>query len=262
MIRFPVLGGRWLVSDDVDAVVLTQQVVRQVPTAKIGDRILLSIDGRPTEWRLVGVVMEVGGGGAYVSSAGYAQESGSAGTGRVIRVVAAEERDRIIRAAERALDEARIGVERSMPLDRLYVAMVGHVEVPVRMLIAASVLLALIGGLGLASMLTVNVLERTRELGVMRAIGATPLVILKIIVGEGVLTAAMSWFVALLLSLPLTRALDMLAAQMFGAPLPFTISVMAAAMWLGLVLVIAATASAAPALRASRLVVRQALAYE
>jgi putative ABC transport system permease protein len=262
MIRFPVLEGRWLVSDDVDAVVLTQQVVRQVPTAKIGDRILLSIDGRPTEWRLVGVVMEVGGGGAYVSSAGYAQESGSAGTGRVIRVVAAEERDRIIRAAERALDEARIGVERSMPLDRLYVAMVGHVEVPVRMLIAASVLLALIGGLGLASMLTVNVLERTRELGVMRAIGATPLVILKIIVGEGVLTAAMSWFVALLLSLPLTRALDMLAAHMFGAPLPFTISVMAAAMWLGLVLVIAATASAAPALRASRLVVRQALAYE
>jgi putative ABC transport system permease protein len=60
----------------------------------------------------------------------------------------------------------------------------------------------------------------------------------------------------------LTRALDMLAAHMFGAPLPFTISVMAAAMWLGLVLVIAATASAAPALRASRLVVRQALAYE
>jgi putative ABC transport system permease protein len=140
--------------------------------------------------------------------------------------------------------------------------MAGHVEVPVRMLIAASVLLALIGGLGLASMLTVNVLERTRELGVMRAIGATPLVILKIIVGEGVLTAAMSWLVALLLSLPLTRALDMLAAHMFGAPLPFTISVMAAAMWLGLVLVIAATASAAPALRASRLVVRQALAYE
>src|SRR4029453_12022335 len=122
MIRFPVLEGRWLVSDDVDAVVLTQQVVRQVPTAKIGDRILLSIDGRPTEWRLVGVVMEVGGGGAYVRRGGLAQESGSAGTGRVIRVVAAEERDRIIRAAERALDEARIGVERSMPLDRLYVA--------------------------------------------------------------------------------------------------------------------------------------------
>ena len=262
MIRFPVLLGRWLASDDIDAVVLSQQLFRQISPAQIGDRILLSIDGRPTEWRLVGVVMEVGGGGAYVSSAGYAQASGSTGTGRDIRLVAASEHDRVVRAAERALDEARIGVERSMPLDRMYVVMVGHVEVPVRMLIAASVLLALIGGLGLASMITVNVLERTRELGVMRAIGARPIVILEVIVGEGVLTAAISWFVALLLSLPLTRALGLTAARMFGAPLPFTISVLAATAWLGLVLVIAAVASAAPALRASRLVVRQALAYE
>jgi putative ABC transport system permease protein len=262
MIRFPVLQGRWLASDDVDAVVLTQQVFRQLPTTNIGDRVLLSIDGKPTEWHLVGVVMEVGGGGAYVSKIGYARASGSAGIGRDIRLVAADEPDRVVRAAERALDEARIGVERSMPLDRLYVAMVGHVEVPVRMLIAASVLLALIGGLGLASMMTVNVLERTRELGVMRAIGANPVVILKVIVGEGVLTAVMSWFVAVLLSLPLTRALGLLATRMFGAPLPFTTSVVAATVWLGLVLVIAAVASAAPALRASRLVVRQALAYE
>ena len=51
-----------------------------------------------------------------------------------------------------------------MPLGRLYVAMVGHVEVPVRMLIAAAVLLALIGGLGLGSMMAVNVIERTRAL--------------------------------------------------------------------------------------------------
>ena len=72
----------------------------------------------------------------------------------------------------------------------------------------------------------------------------------------------MSCFEALLLSLPLTRALGLLAARMFGAPLPFTISAVGATTWLGLVLVIAATASAVPALRASRLVVRQPLAYE
>jgi putative ABC transport system permease protein len=266
MIKFPVIEGRWLASDDIDAVVVTPHVLSQVAPAKIGDRVLLSMAGRPTEWRIVGVVMEIGGGGAYVSSAGYARASGSEGTGRDIRLVAAgtssDERDRVVRAAERALDEAGIGVQRSMPLDRLHAAMVGHVEVPVRMLVAAAVLLALIGGLGLASMMTVNVLERTRELGVMRAIGARPAVILKVIVGEGVLIAAMSWCLALLVSLPLTRALGVLAGHMFGSPLPFAVSTMGATAWLGLVLVIAAVASAAPALRASRLVVREALAYE
>ena len=149
-----------------------------------------------------------------------------------------------------------------MPLDRLQAAMIGHVEVPVTMLLAASVLLALIGGLGLASLMTVNVLERTRELGVMKAVGAVPAVILKVIVAEGVLIAATSWLLALLLSLPLTRAVGLLAGHVFGAPLPFTVSILAAAAWLGLVLVIAVAASAAPALRAARLVVREALAYE
>lgn len=266
MIRFPVIEGRWLASDDIDAVVITPHVLNQVAPAKVGDRILLSVAGRPTEWRIVGVVMEIGGGGAYVSSAGYSRASGSEGTGRDIRLVAAatsaRERDRVVRAAERALDDAGIGVQRSMPLDRLHAAMVGHVEVPVRMLVAAAVLLALIGGLGLASMMTVNVLERTREIGVMRAIGARPMVILKVIVGEGVLIAAMSWCLALLLSLPLIRALGVLAGHMFGSPLPFVVSTTGATAWLGLVLVIAAGASAAPALRASRLVVREALAYE
>ena len=267
MIKFPVIEGRWLASDDTDAIVLTPAMFRQIPTAKIGDKILLSIAGRSTAWRIVGVAMAVGGGGmAFVSSAGYARVSGTEETGSDIRLATstdtAEERGRVIRAAEHALDQAGIGLQRSMPLDRLHAAMIGHVEVPVGMLVAASVLLALIGGLGLASMMTVNVLERTRELGVMKAVGAMPAVILKVIVGEGVLIAAMSWLLALILSLPLTRAVGLLAGTMFGAPLPFTVSIFAAAIWLGLALVIAVAASAAPALRAARLVVREALAYE
>src|SRR5262249_39948656 len=155
------------------------------------------------------------------------------GTGRDIRLVvtpsARAERGRIVREAEHALDEAGIVVEKSMPLDRLHRALAGHVEVPVRMLIAASMLLALIGGLGLASMMTVNVLERTRELGVMRAIGARSGIILRVIIGEGVFTAALSWVVALLLSLPLIRVLGLTAVNMFGAPLPFIVSGAAAA---------------------------------
>jgi putative ABC transport system permease protein len=266
MMKFPLLEGRWLASDDIDAVVLTPMILAQIPAAKIGDRILLSIAGKPTAWKLVGLVLEVGGGGAYVSSAGYAKASGSEGTGSDIRLTAstgtAEERAGVVRAAERALDEAGIGVERGMPLDRLHAAMVGHVKVPIAMLIAASVLLALIGGLGLASMMTVNVLERTRELGIMKSVGAVPTVILKVIVSEAVLITATSWLLALLLSLPLTRAVGLLAGGMFGAPLPFIVSASAVAAWLGLALVIAVAASAAPALRAVRLVVRDALAYE
>ncbi len=85
-----------------------------------------------------------------------------------------------------------MSIERSMRLDRLYVAMVGHIEVPAGILIAASALLVLAGGLGLASMTTINVLERTREIGVMKAIGGKPATIVKIIIGECLFIAATS----------------------------------------------------------------------
>jgi hypothetical protein len=76
------------------------------------------------DMKIVGIAMELGGGGAYVSRAGYDKASGSEGTGRDIRLVTASrtagERDRVIRDAERALDDAGMGVERSVPLDRLH----------------------------------------------------------------------------------------------------------------------------------------------
>jgi putative ABC transport system permease protein len=265
MIRFPMVAGRWLAEGDIDTVVIAQRTLREIPGARIGDRIMLSLGGRPTAWRLVGVVLEVGGSGAYVSIAGYARASGSEPIGSDIRLVTSavtvQERARVVAAVERGLDQAGFPVQRSMPLDQLHAAMVGHVEVPVRMLIAASVLLALIGGIGLASMMMVNVLERTREVGVMKAIGARSATIVTVIVGEGVLIGAASWVLALLVSLPLTLAIGLLGRMMLGT-LPFMLSIPAAAGWLALVITTAAIASAAPALRAARVVVREALAYE
>src|SRR5205085_2211145 len=129
------------------------------------------------------------------------------------------------------------------------------------MLISVAVLLAAIGGIGLASMTTVNVLGRTRELGVMKAIGARPRTIVAVIAGEAALIGAASWVIAVLLALPLTAALGLLGRMMHGT-LPFIVSLPAAAGWAGATIAIALVASAAPALRAGRLVVRAALAYE
>ena len=263
MIAFPMIEGRWLRDDDTDAVVLTQSSLRQHPELQLGDQVSLSVGERPTLWTLVGVAREIGGGGAYVPKASHDALAGTAGGGRLVRVVLADggrEGAGVVQL-EDAVASAGLPVERTAPLTTLYVALVGHVEVPVRMLIAAAVLLALIGGLGLASMMTVNVLERTRELGIMKAVGAPPSTIVKIVVSEGVVIAGLSWLLSLIVALPLIAGIGSLATIMFGTPLPFTMSWIAVALWLALVVAIALAATAVPALRASRLIVRQALAY-
>ena len=263
MIDFPMIEGRWLEEADTDAVVLSQQNHRQTAgLPRPGDRISLSIGGRPTNWTVVGIMREIGGGGAYVPKQSYDALAGSAGGGRLLRVAFSDSgRETGIAAVEAALAKAGLSVERTAPLTMLYAALLGHVEVPVRMLISAAVLLALIGGLGLASMMTVNVLERTREFGIMKAVGALPSTIVRIVIGESVTIAVLSWLIAFVVAVPLIVAIGSFARGMFGTPLPFTVSWIAALLWLAFVVAIALAASAVPASRASRQIVRQALAY-
>lgn len=267
MIRFPLLRGRWLRPEDTDAVVLNQTAVSATPKAEIGSTILLSVDGMPTRWTLAGVVEEVGSPpAAYVSDHAFAAVTGAPGTVEMIRLSTsasdAATRTEIIRRVETALDAAGISVQRGMPKAMLRTAMGDHVAVLVSMLIATAGLLALIGGLGLASTMTMNVIERTREIGVMQSIGATPAIVSKVVVGEGVFIGVTSWAFAVVLSLPLSKVIGAIVGNLaFKTPLPLILSYPAVLLWLGLVIAIAAFASAIPARRASRLVIREALAY-
>jgi putative ABC transport system permease protein len=259
LVTYPLIDGRWLAPGDTDAIVLTQQS-HAGGTRKVGDVLTLSLDGEPHEFTIIGVVREIGGSGAFVTRTELDRITGG-GAGQMLRVKFDAGRPDALQRFESSLADAGIGVERAFGIEALYEALVGHVEVPVSMLVSAAVLLAVIGGLGLASMMTIAVVERTREIGVMKAIGAVPSVIVRMIVAEGLFVAGLSWVVSLIAALPLIYAIGRLGTSMFGMPLPFIVSLPGAAIWLGLVVTISLVASAVPALRASSLVVRQALAY-
>jgi putative ABC transport system permease protein len=131
------------------------------------------------------------------------------------------------------------------------------------LLMAMALLMALVGGLGLVGTMGLNVLERTREMGVMRAIGASNGVLRRMMILEGVLIGMLSWLVSVALAVPLGNAMaSIIGRAMLETPVDFAISVPGALLWLLLVTVIAAIASAVPAQNASRLTVREVLAYE
>jgi putative ABC transport system permease protein len=133
----------------------------------------------------------------------------------------------------------------------------------VGMLMAMVALVATVGGLGMASAMSLNVMERRREIGVMRAVGATTSTVLQVILTEGLLIGAMSWIVALAFSLPLSALVGTTIGDMLiETPLELAISPIGAAIWLAIVIVISGVSSAIPALEASELPVHQVLAYE
>jgi putative ABC transport system permease protein len=126
-----------------------------------------------------------------------------------------------------------------------------------------AVLLAVVGGLGLAGTMSINVLERTREIGVMRAVGASDRAVIKIVLTEGVLIGVISWALAAVLAVPLSLGLSHATGMAFlRTPLQYTFSFGGVLIWLGLVIALATAASVLPAWNASRLTVRDVLAYE
>lgn len=263
MIDFPVLAGRWLQPGDRDAVVLNHAALAQQAQLKIGDPVLLSMGGRTSAWRLVGVVEEIGAAGvAYVNDQAFATANASVGSARMIRVAtdAVNAAERARRIAQIEDDLAMAGVDRVQPLSELRTAMGDHIVILIRALLALAFVMAAVGGLGLASTLGISVLERTRELAVMKTLGATQARLVGMVLGEAQIVALLSVLLAFALSLPLTWVLDVLIGRLgFVAPLPFALSPLALLAWLALVLLVSLAAAWPPARRAAQLPIALAL---
>lgn len=265
LVHFPLLAGRWLRPGDGDAVVLNHLALSQAPGTAIGDQITLSLGGRPTTWRVVGIVEEVGAAGvAYVTRDAFERAANTPGQVRMLRVATSasspEARSEIIRAIDRSLQEAGVSVEAVIPLSVLRTAMGDHIVVLIRMLLAMAALMATVAALGLTSTMGTNVLERTREIGVMKAIGATPGQITRLIVGEALFVAAASWVVAVALAVPLTALVGKTVGTLaFRVRLPVLIDLHAIVAWLAIVCLLAVVATLLPARRAGRFTVWGAL---
>ncbi len=130
------------------------------------------------------------------------------------------------------------------------------------MLMALAVIMAIVGGIALMGALFISVAERTKEIGVLRAIGAKTPVIMGMLILEGVLQGGISWLVAAPLSFVLGQPLAVLMGKaMFDIALDYQYHLGAMLIWLVTVVVISILASVLPARAATTISVRESLTY-
>lgn len=111
--------------------------------------------------------------------------------------------------------------------------------------------------------MSLGVLERTREIGVLRAIGASHGAILGMIQFEGLVVATLGWLLAIPLSIPMSLGLGAAFGRiMFRVPPVYLPGFGALLAWLALMLLISLLACAGPAWRAMRVPPALALSYE
>ena len=267
LLDLPLIAGRWLQPDDEAVAVINQSALAH--DLHLGGNIPLRINGKIVTWRIVGVVNELAPhANVYAPPRTILAATGkSPDLTRSARIVT-RQRDipgqlAAAKSIEQALNNAGIDVAAVQSLSDSRKSFADHLVIIKSALIFAALLVVLVGGLGLTSTLTLNVFERTREIGILSAIGATPRTIARDVVFEGMVMAVLSWFIAVIAAIPITFALDDAAGRMFiRSALDFYMSPTAVAAWLLLVLILAALSSFHPARRSARLAVREAIAYE
>jgi putative ABC transport system permease protein len=269
-----IVRGRWLQPEDTRAVVVSEESA-VVNAIDVGDEISLDLGlYGASAWTVVGTYNVIYEGG-FTTEAIYAPlATMQAATGNPDRVSQLFIRldDARARIPHTFADELRTLFEEEGIKVDLYTTAVkvderayldNQFNTVVFMLLGLAALMATVGGIGLMGSLSISVIERRREIGVLRAIGASSSRVLSVFLLEGMMQGFVSWLVAVPLAFLFSQPMARLLGQtMMELDLDYRFNLLAVAIWLVAVLILAAIASFGPARHATHLSVRHSLAYE
>jgi len=262
-------SGRFIQATDVRKLAISEAILRHFPGLQAGDVVTVKINGREEEWQVIGIFKFVGREGilAYAPREYIEQVTNLANRAFSFRVVTeghdresqniiADELDHFFREHGFKVRQAQSG---SASLDTA----VDSLDTLVVFLLIMAILTAVVGAMGLTGTMGMNVLERTREIGIMRAIGADDSAVMRTVIAEGIVIGSISFVLAVILSAPITYGLSyIVSVAVFETPIAVIFTYLGYVIWLGLVLLLSTMASIVPAGNAARLTIREVLAYE
>lgn len=265
-------AGRWLQTGDVDAVVIDTHLLSDYPQLRVGDRLSMIVHGRATEWTIVGIFQTVPNrirptAEVYVPYETYAQRTQTQGFANQVWVQGREHtalsQARLMTELDQHLKSLGMASDWAVTGEELNTSFATAFNILIVFLLVMAGLLGFVGGLGLMGMIALNVLERRRELGMLRAVGAGSGMLRRILAVESIFIALLAWVGGVLLALPLSAGMCTLVGLAFlNAPFAFSFSFSGALLWLAVIILLAVFASLLPARRAVRLPVAEVLAYE
>jgi putative ABC transport system permease protein len=262
-------AGRTLDPMDERAILLNQKLAGKMGVG-VGDEIIIDLpDVGETRWTIVGLVFDLNGRDQNTAFAnidtlnlalhnvGRAAVAMVQGTDQSLGTQQAIETDLIAFFEAKRME---IGYSSVATEDRDSDSAKFGLLTQVLMLM--TILMAIVGSMGLSGTLSINVLERRREIGVMRAVGASSRDVGFVFTGEGLMLGLTSWIFALPLGLGAAPAFVLALGQVIEFPAEYYPATHGVWLWLGIVIVLSIVASWVPARRATRISVNESLAYE
>jgi putative ABC transport system permease protein len=271
---YQIRAGRWLNPDDSYAIVLNQKLAKDVGVG-VGDWVTIKYEEKKErDFQVVGLVFDP----VLTTSANVPREillHDLDNVGRASSVwiqVQNQDPKTQVTLAENLrnyYDDNHIKVSPQRGVfgmgDSTYetaTKIIGQFDFLVILLAIMSVIIGAVGSIALSGALSLSVMERRREIGVMRAIGASSWTIARLFIGEGLILGWLSWLIAFPLSLPAGQGMVKALGAAFQIDLTYNYTPVGAILWLVIITFLSILASWLPARGASGISVRESLAYQ
>ena len=261
--------GRWVLPDEKFTIAVNDAFWNTYPDLKPGDQIVLDINQKEEYWTVVGIFHYTGLDQkyAFTSFTNLSEILNSPNHSVSYRVVTKNHDLDYQTSMASTIDSqlSKLGYDINTITAREELTRQGleKINVVIYILIFLSVLTGIVGGIGLSGTLSLNVMERTAEIGILRAIGAYDAIIVRLVMFESLFIGFTSFLFGVIASFPISYILTNLVNQaIFKAKVGFVLTPKGMLIWLLILIILSLLASYIPARNAARLTIREVLAYE
>ena len=268
-----VVAGRWLQEGDDKVITMHQELAARLGVS-VGDWVTMRYQGdKESDWQVVGLFFDSARDtGVYMLQSIYAWELNSVNKANALFIQTTDTDPAATIATGLAirkfLNDSNLTIAVGTLLDAMTIGEIvarlqSRYSIVINLLTIMAIVIGVVGGIGLSGTLSLSVLERTREIGVMRAIGASSPRISWLFIGEGLIQGILSWLIAMPLGIPAAYYMTtVILTNLFGDTLLYQFRPTGILLWLAIVVVLGIVASWLPARNATRVSVRESLAYQ
>ena len=263
LFQLPVKEGRLPLNGESDTIVINRLVQEAVPGAGVGSELEIHFRDRRKTVRVVGVVEEIGAPIIYGAYPTFEAITAMGDNSTLLRVKTSPDApDSVSTALDQALLDAHFVSSSIQTRDDFRKALEEHFAAVTDVMRIVALAAALVGAISLAASVGLNVLERAREIGVIRALGATPRAVRAMFLLESGTVALLSAVLSVIAGIVFATRLNTMASRdLLHVEVPLHISLAGVVALVGGCVILLLTIWIFLG-RMLRLSVREVLAYE
>jgi putative ABC transport system permease protein len=263
-----VVSGRWITDADRDAALISQDAA-QKSGLRVGDTIDFHTDLNTAHWRIVGIARDLDnptGAGVIITTRARANAFDRLPAdyfqGLLVRSSSSRQAD--VDALARRLDETLSGTPAQATVMTTSQMVQGNQTTFLILYVLFScvvAIVAVVGGIGLFNALAMGVLERRREIGILRSMGATGRQVAQVFWTEGIGLGLVAWLAAVAIGVPAAYGFVQFVGMVLLA-VPFVFNPASVLAMLVFIVAVASIATVGPVWSASRIRIADTLRYE